>query len=179
MLLDKTAPAISRLFELDLELSRRCARWSENALFRAFFRVVSKAGDGPCWFALAAGLVVFGGTASLPAVLRMSAVGVLAAIVSRAVKGWVNRPRPYRVDPRIVAAGSALDPWSFPSGHTLHAVAFNGVLALDHPLLAVALVPWTVAIALSRLVLGLHFPSDVGAGAAIGSLLAATVVAFA
>jgi undecaprenyl-diphosphatase len=179
MLLDKTAPAIHRLFEIDLELSRRCVRLQERPLARGFFRLVSKAGDGPCWFALAAGLVAFGGAASLPAVARMSAVGVAAALVSRGIKGWVNRPRPYRVDPRIVAACEALDPWSFPSGHTLHAVAFNGVLALDHPLLAAALLPWTAAIALSRLVLGLHFPSDVGAGAAIGSILAAAVVALA
>ena len=178
MLLDKTAPAITRLFEIDLDLCRRCTRLQESPAARVFFRSVSRAGDGPCWFALAAGLVVFGGTSSLPAVLRMSAVGVLAALVSRAIKSWVNRPRPYRIDPRIVAACEALDPWSFPSGHTLHAVAFNGVLAVDHPLLAAALLPWTAAIALSRLVLGLHYPSDVGAGAVIGSILAAAVVAF-
>ena len=179
MLLDKTAPAIARLFELDLELCRRFTRLQESRTARAFFRAVSKAGDGACWFALAAGLVAFGGTSSLPSVARMSAVGVLAALVSRAIKGWVNRPRPYQIDPRVVAACEALDPWSFPSGHTLHAVAFTGVLFVDHPLLAVALLPWTAAIALSRLVLGLHYPSDVAAGAALGSILAAAVVAFA
>lgn len=177
MNLDKPAPALSRLSELDLELCRRLARLQSSMPVLRLSRLVSRLGDGPFWFGLAAVLVVLGGRGALPAVLRLSVVGILAAVVSRSIKGWANRPRPFCTEAGIAAGAEALDPWSFPSGHTLHAVAFNGVLVADHPALAVALLPWTLAIAISRVVLGLHYPSDVAAGAAIGALLASAVLA--
>ena len=179
MILEKSAPTFARLFELDLELCRRCCRLQRRVSMLALFRAVSRLGDGALWIGLAVALILFGGGDSLPAVLRMSVVGIAAAVVSRSMKALANRQRPFSVDPGISAGGAALDPWSFPSGHTLHAVAFNGVLLVDHPALALTLVPMTLAIALSRVVLGLHYPSDVAAGAAIGGLLAALVLGLA
>ena len=74
---------------------------------------------------------------------------------------------------RIRAWVAPLDEFSFPSGHTLHAVAFSTVAVAHHPVLAWVLAPFTIAVALSRVVLGLHYPSDVLAATAIGSALAA------
>ncbi len=65
-----------------------------------------------------------------------------------------------------------LDAFSFPSGHTLHAVAFSIVAIAYYPALAWVLVPFSLLVAMSRLVLGLHYPSDVLAGAALGALIA-------
>ena len=73
------------------------------------------------------------------------------------------------VPPSIVS--SPLDPFSFPSGHTLHAVAFTVVAATHYPPLAALLVPFTLLIAASRVVLGLHYPSDVLVGAVLGALI--------
>ena len=66
-----------------------------------------------------------------------------------------------------------LDRYSFPSGHTLHAVCFAWQAVAHFPALSWTLVPVAALIALSRVVLGLHYPTDVLAGAAIGALLAA------
>ncbi len=49
------------------------------------------------------------------------------------------------------------------------------MLVPDLPWLALALAPFALAVALSRVVLGLHYPSDVAAGAAVGGLLAYAV----
>jgi undecaprenyl-diphosphatase len=65
-----------------------------------------------------------------------------------------------------------LDRYSFPSGHTLHAVSFTMVLCGYFPVMIWVLLPFTLLVALSRMILGLHYPSDVLAGAFIGAMLA-------
>ena len=65
-----------------------------------------------------------------------------------------------------------LDRYSFPSGHPLHAVSFSILLVSYYPGLAWLVIPFVVLVALSRLVLGLHYISDVLAGGLIGALLA-------
>src|ERR1035438_6767906 len=72
---------------------------------------------------------------------------------------------------------TTVNAFSFPSGHTLHAMAFTVVAVSDFPALASLLVPFTLLVALSRVVLGLHYPSDVLAGAAIGAGVAQAVLA--
>jgi undecaprenyl-diphosphatase len=76
------------------------------------------------------------------------------------------------VNAAIRRGGEPLDEFSFPSGHTLHAVAFALVGLAYFPSLAPVVVPFTVLVALSRVVLGLHYPSDVLAGIVIGALIA-------
>ncbi len=73
---------------------------------------------------------------------------------------------------RIRAWVAPLDEFSFPSGHTLHAVSFSIVALAYYPWLTPLLVPFSAGVALSRVVLGLHYPSDVLAATLIGVLLA-------
>ncbi len=58
-----------------------------------------------------------------------------------------------------------LDHFSFPSGHTLHAVMTTTVLGYIQPVLLMLMLPFTILVAVSRMILGLHYPSDVAVGA--------------
>jgi undecaprenyl-diphosphatase len=139
---------------------------------RRAFRVVSRLGDGVFWYALMLALLATGGAAAFGAVGRMAGTGLACTLIYKWLKAKTLRPRPFAVQSAVRAAADPLDQFSFPSGHTLHAVAFSIVAIAFYPLLAWLLVPFTLLVAMSRVVLGLHYPSDVLAGAALGALIA-------
>ena len=92
------------------------------------------------------------------------------------LKHKTTRPRPYQVHQVIVLGERPLDHFSFPSGHTLHAVMVTIVLGYIQPVLLAAMLPFMVLVALSRMVLGLHYPSDVIVGALIGAAVASLII---
>jgi undecaprenyl-diphosphatase len=154
---------------------RWCLRWNRWAARRAlvrFFGIISRLGDGVFWYALMAALATVGGAHSRLAALHMALTGLVAALLYRLLKRWTRRPRPFRSHSEIVAHIAPLDEFSFPSGHTLHAVSFTIVALAYFPLLAPLLVPFALLVAASRIVLGLHYPSDVLAATIIAAMLA-------
>lgn len=149
----------------------RVNRLCEHRHSRAYFARISRLGDGLFWYALMLAMVAADGLDGLVASAHLAATGVIAVSLYAALKRWTRRPRPFASDRRIRAWVAPLDEFSFPSGHTLHAVAFSLVAMAHYPLLAWLLVPFTASVAVSRVVLGLHYPSDVLAATAIGLAL--------
>ena len=150
----------------------RANHWGKWRGLRRFFAVISRLGDGVFWYALMAALVMADGIDGFAASAHMAATGVIALTVYKLLKRWTRRPRPFASDVRIRAWIAPLDEFSFPSGHTLHAVAFSIVAVAHYPALAALLIPFTASVAVSRVVLGLHYPSDVLAALGIGTALA-------
>ena len=150
---------------------RRANRYGRRRGIRRLFSVLSRLGDGVFWYMLMGALVLADGLDGLQASAHMAATGVLALTLYKLLKRWTRRPRPFAADLRIRAWVAPLDEYSFPSGHTLHAVSFTVVALAYYPWLAPLLLPFTLGVALSRVVLGLHYPSDVLAATAIGVLL--------
>jgi membrane-associated phospholipid phosphatase len=108
-------------------------------------------------------------------VMRRNAVYIGASVLTSAIitnimKYSINRPRPYITYPYIEQVTSGGSP-SFPSGHTSDAFAFATSVSIAWPKWYV-IVPsyvWAGAVAYSRMDLGVHYPSDVLAGAIIGA----------
>lgn len=164
---------LQQISRWDVDLCLSCNRLSRSLSVRSLFRVVSRLGDGLFWYALMAGLLLRHQTEALPAVLHMLATGLVATLICKLVKGKTLRPRPFNLYPAIVCVGKTLDQFSFPSGHTLHAVAFSIIAVAYFPALFWLVTPFAALVALSRPILGLHYPSDVLAGAALGGAIAA------
>jgi undecaprenyl-diphosphatase len=151
-----------------LRLNRSCHQSS----VRAFFAVISRLGNGVFWYALMVLLPVMYGPRGVMPAIRMAAVGIAGLAVYKLLKSRLVRERPYISLAGIVPGTPPLDRYSFPSGHTLHAVSFSMVIVYSFPELAVLVVPFAFLVAASRVVLGLHYPSDVLAGATLGVFLA-------
>jgi undecaprenyl-diphosphatase len=167
----------ARLQLLDDRLAVRSNRLSRYRGLRELMRAVSRLGDGVAWYSLAACLYALFGAEALPALRQMLVAGVVGVAVYKLLKLHTLRPRPFEVVSDVVCAGCPLDKFSFPSGHTLHAMSFSLILAHHFPALAASVFGFALLVAVSRPVLGLHYPSDVLAGAAIGAVLANVAIA--
>ncbi len=170
------AVALESLLEWDRRWTRRLNAGVGIAPVRVLFRLASRLGNGVFWYSVMLALSVTQGRPGLEAALRMLAAGMIGHVVYKLLKSGTTRPRPYQVLAGIRAEIDPLDAFSFPSGHTLHAVAFTLVAVSYFSALAWVLVPFTALVAVSRIVLGLHYPSDVLAGAAIGAGVAKAVL---
>jgi len=167
-----SAPSPERAVRaLDPLLCLLASRWAAHRGVHRTFGVVSRLGDGWLWYGLMAALATCAGRRGLHAALQMSCTGVVAWLSYRSLKRRTRRLRPFRVHSGVVARAPPLDEYSFPSGHTLHAVSFGIVAAAWFPVLAPPLALFAVLVAMSRVILGLHYPTDVLAGAALGALL--------
>jgi undecaprenyl-diphosphatase len=163
---------IARFDAAEYGLCRRLNRGASFALPRRIFQIASRLGDGWLWYALILALpIIFGRTAVKPAIV-MALTGALGVLIYATLKRVFVRERPFITHAAIDLGAAPLDRYSFPSGHTLHAVSFTWQACAHFPELAWVLVPLAALIAGSRVVLGLHYPSDVLAGAAIGAALA-------
>lgn len=163
---------LNRMHRLDSNVCVAVNHTSQYRVIRDLFRGVSRLGDGLFWYALMIGILIVKGAEGLAPVLHMALAGLAGTTLYKWLKGKTLRPRPYEVHQDIWLTGKPLDKFSFPSGHTLHAVVFCVVMINYYPQLAIIAVPFTALVGLSRVVLGLHYPSDVLAGALLGGLIA-------
>jgi undecaprenyl-diphosphatase len=176
---------------MQLWLERTVARWADRDLrwTQAIHRiaswpavvlvlvVASRLANGAIWYTLLLVFPLVGGLTGTACAVQMAGVGVLNLAIYRYLKPRVCRLRPFVSCPGIRACTGTLDTYSFPSGHTLHAVSFSMIISYHYPTGALIAGPFALIVAVSRLVLGLHYPTDVAFGAALGVATAALVLA--
>jgi undecaprenyl-diphosphatase len=158
---------------LDLRGAQALHRAAARPLVVQLLACCSRLADGPLWAAL---IAVEAWLGEGRRALLMLALGALNLALYYALKLGTRRRRPFERCDDIHACLRVPDAFSFPSGHTLHAFGFALLLCAFHPALAAPLWGFAVLVGLSRVVLGLHFPSDVLFGAALGTATAGLVL---
>jgi undecaprenyl-diphosphatase len=164
---------LARFDHAEYRLCRSLNRGVAFPVVRYFFKTASRLGDGVVWYVLMVALPLIYGARGLKIALVMLATGAAGLVVYKVLKRIFVRERPFIRHAGISLAQAPLDRYSFPSGHTLHAVSFAWQLCAAFPELAPIVIPLALAIAASRVVLGLHYPTDVLVGALIGAGFAA------
>jgi undecaprenyl-diphosphatase len=164
----------------DHRLMRRMNRWRAPRWIRFWMIAATRMGDGWLWYGLGAILLVFGGAQRFAAVSAAGAAGVTGVGVFKLLKLLSQRSRPCQLEPHCWSKVLPPDMFSFPSGHTMSAFSMSLVVSYFYPALEAPLLFLALSIAVSRIVLGMHFLSDVLAGAVLGVALGcASITAFA
>jgi len=173
---------LSALFErIDAAEHALCRRLNSAAKFvpiRSTLQAASRLGDGIAWYALIIALPIFYGRSAVRPAVVMAVTGITGLLIYAWLKRTCVRERPLITHrATIIFPGAPLDRYSFPSGHTLHAVCFTWQAVAHYGGLGRILIPFACLVAASRVVLGLHYLTDVLAGALLGAMLAAAGLA--
>jgi undecaprenyl-diphosphatase len=158
----------------DHGLMRRVNRWPAPRRIRLWALCATRGGDGWLWYGMGTVILLFGGPARFRAVGAAAMAAAAGIVIFLSLKKATGRRRPCMFEPHCWATLLPPDQFSFPSGHTITAFAVALSLSRWYPELAAGLLFCAVSIAVSRILLGMHFLSDVLAGAAIGAILAYT-----
>jgi undecaprenyl-diphosphatase len=152
----------------DYKVMQRINHWRAPRWIRVWMICATRGGDGWLWYAMGLIVAVFGGEHRLEALGSAALASATGIGLFIKLKRIFNRRRPSAMEPHCWATLLPPDQFSFPSGHTITAFAVAIPLLHFYPTLAVGLIFCAVSIALSRIMLGLHFLSDVLAGCALG-----------
>lgn len=161
----------------DRRIMLRVNRWRAPLWIRKWMLLATRGGDGWLWSTIGALILLFGGFrrfAALEAGFVSLGAGQLTFFV---LKRLIGRERPCATETHCWSSLLPPDRFSFPSGHTITAFAITFSLGLYYPTLLAGLVFCALSVAASRVILGLHYLSDVLAGMVIG--IAIGVGAFA
>jgi undecaprenyl-diphosphatase len=155
----------------DRKVMRRVNQWTPPLWVRRWMVAASRAGDGWGWTVFGIGILLWGGARRFRA-LEAGFISVGSGqVIFNVLKRLTGRARPCATDTNCWATLLPPDRFSFPSGHTITAFAVAVPMGLSYPDLLPVLIFCAMSVASSRILLGLHFFSDVIAGIVIGCLI--------
>src|SRR5260221_5873100 len=152
----------------DPRLMRRMNRWRAPRWIRYLMIAATGKGDGWLWYALGAMLLIYGGPQRFAAIGAAGSSAILGIFVFKLLKRLSQRSRPCQIEPHCWSKVLPPDKFSFPSGHTMTAFSIALVISYFYHGVELAVFFFACSIAISRIVLGMHFLSDVLAGAILG-----------
>jgi undecaprenyl-diphosphatase len=156
----------------DHGLMRRVHRWPAPRWIRTWMICATRGGDGWLWYSMAFLLACLGGAERFRAIGAAALAAAVGIMLFMSIKKAARRRRPCAIEAHCWSTLLPPDQFSFPSGHTITAFAVSVSLSIYYPDLTAGLLFCALSVAISRIILGMHFLSDVLAGAALGTALA-------
>ncbi len=160
---------LSMIVRRDYSLMHRANNWDAPRWIQLYALAATRAGDGWLWFAAGLAVLLLGGPERFAAVGAGTLAGLLSLAAFIGLKRVAGRRRPCHIEPHCWATLLPPDRFSFPSGHTMTAFAVCLSLSLFYPALTALLAFCALSVAVSRILLGMHFLSDVLVGVMIGA----------
>lgn len=160
---------LSFLYSLDVYLLQLVNLTYHSILTNDIALLISYLGILFFWIIICIILYLFGNDKAKKASIRLFVALLCIMIISQLIKYAVMRPRPYTQLSDLIVVSVGTDP-SFPSGHTSTSTTASYILAKEYGKYYLLCIP--VIVAISRLYLGVHYPSDVLVGFIIGIIVA-------
>lgn len=163
---------LDSLYQYDLRLLLWCTGNRHKQQLAKFAKSCSKTGDGYLQILLPTALLLLdkqqGSQFFITTLMAFAIQLPLYWLLKRSLK----RRRPPQIIPSFKSIITASDQFSFPSGHSSAAFLLANLTALFYGAIAWPLYIWAIFVSLSRVVLGVHFPTDILAGIGLGTLTA-------
>jgi undecaprenyl-diphosphatase len=153
----------------DYKLMRKINKWPAPRWVRLFAIAATRAGDGWLWYLVGLAILLFGGAGRLTAIAAAGSAALTGVGLFILLKKLSGRKRPCEIEPHCWATLLPPDQFSFPSGHTITAFSVAVALGSFYTFLLPPLLVCAFSIAVSRILLGMHFLSDVVVGALVGA----------
>ena len=157
------------MYQYDLRLLRWCVKSRNYQTFITFVRAISRSGDGAMQVIVPLLIVWLTNSISFLYIALWSFC--IERFTYFFLKNTLRRKRPPDIVPNFMSVVIPSDKFSFPSGHTMAAFVLAGICTVELGHIATPLYLWALTVGSSRVILGVHFPSDILAGAAIGSII--------
>jgi undecaprenyl-diphosphatase len=155
----------------DLRVMRCLHHWWPPRPVRVFMLTMSRLGNGWLWYSLGVFLLIWGGKERYRAFLAGALAALVAIFVFQRVKPLCRRRRPCELEPHCWAIITPPDRFSFPSGHAMTSFAIAITVGSFYPQYQPCLITVATLIALSRIVLGMHYVTDIVVGALFGAVI--------
>jgi len=153
----------------DHDVMRRVHRWRAPRWLRVWMVSATRLGDGWIWYSVGIALLLFGGDLRFIAFAASVSAEAASVALFRIVKNASKRKRPCQLEAHCWSKVLPPDQFSFPSGHSMSAFAIALPLCIFYPQLQAGLLALSLSIAISRVILGMHFVSDVVVGSLLGA----------
>jgi len=153
----------------DHQVMRRLHHWRAPRWLRVWMVLATRLGDGWIWYSVGIALLLFGGDLRFTAFGASATAEAATIVLFRVLKKASRRKRPCQLEAHCWAHVLPPDQFSFPSGHSMSAFAIAIPLCIFYPELQAPLLVLSLSIAVSRVILGMHFVSDVVVGSLLGA----------
>lgn len=160
---------LANFYEFECNLFRSVNRHFDRKYVNFFFRTITHVGGATFTICSLLLLIIFSNHSLKHTAIAAGLSLALSHIPVAIAKKLYPRRRPYLALAEIKVATNPLKDHSFPSGHTTAIFSSTIPFVLFLPALAILLVPLALCVGISRIYLGLHYPSDVAVGMILGS----------